>query len=67
MRDRGGGVERDELERIFDPFYTTKPGGMGMGLSINRTILEAHGGRIWAENNADGPGCTFCFTLPVEG
>ena len=64
VRDRASGVGRDELERIFDPFYTTKPGGMGMGLSINRTILEAHGGRIWAENNADGPGCTFCFTLP---
>ena len=65
VRDRGSGLESEERVRVFEPFYTTKPTGLGMGLSINRTILEAHGGRIWAENNADGPGCTFFFTLPI--
>ena len=66
VRDHGSELGSEELERVFDPFYTTKPAGMGMGLSINRTILEAHGGRIWAENNTEGPGCTFCFRLPAE-
>jgi signal transduction histidine kinase len=49
---------------VFDAFYTTKPGGMGMGLSICRSIIEATGGRIWALRNV-GPGATFQFTLPV--
>ena len=65
IQDSGIGLNRDESARIFDAFYTTKPTGMGMGLSISRSILEAHGGRIWATAN-DGPGTTFHFTLPKE-
>jgi PAS domain S-box-containing protein len=65
VRDRGIGLGRDKLEKIFQPFYTTKQDGLGMGLSISRSIIEAHGGRLWAENNLDG-GATFYFTLPVS-
>jgi two-component system sensor kinase FixL len=65
MRDRGTGLTVDKLDRIFQPFYTTKRDGLGMGLSISRSIIEAHGGRLWAENNLDR-GATFYFTLPLE-
>jgi signal transduction histidine kinase len=51
--------------RIFEPFYTTKAEGIGMGLNISRSIIEAHGGRLWAVAN-EGPGSTFYFTLPID-
>jgi len=62
VRDHGTGLTSDELARIFQPFYTTKREGLGMGLPISRSIIEAHGGRLWAENNADR-GATFHFTV----
>jgi PAS domain S-box-containing protein len=62
VRDSGPGLSSQDLERIFDAFNTTKPGGLGMGLSICRTIIEAHGGRLWAA--AQSQGATFQFTLP---
>jgi signal transduction histidine kinase len=61
--DSGHGLEPAKLPRLFDPFYTTKPNGMGMGLSISRKIIEAHHGRIWAEDNASG-GAVFRISLP---
>jgi two-component system sensor kinase FixL len=66
VRDSGAGLTSDNLDKIFQPFFTTKREGLGMGLSISRSIIEAHGGRLWAENN-DGRGATFHFTIPVAG
>ena len=63
IRDRGRGIEPEELPRVFDSFYSTKHAGMGLGLSIARTIVEAHGGRIWAESRA-GAGTIFFVELP---
>jgi PAS domain S-box len=63
VEDSGTGLDPNTIERIFDPFYTTKPSGMGMGLSISRSILQQHGGRLWAAPH-DGPGTSFHFTLP---
>jgi len=63
VKDSGPGIDPNTLDKIFDPFYTTKPGGMGMGLSISRSILQAHGGRLWAAAK-DGPGTIFHFSLP---
>ena len=65
VRDSGLGIDRADLERVFQPFYSTKAEGMGMGLAISRSIVEAHGGRLEAANNPDG-GATFSFTLPVS-
>jgi two-component system sensor kinase FixL len=63
VADSGGGIADDVLDKLFQPFMTTKPQGMGVGLSISRSIVEAHGGRIWAEANPHG-GTIFRFTLP---
>ena len=65
VRDEGTGFHEADLDALFAPFRTTKPEGLGMGLAISRTIVEAHGGKIWAENNPDR-GVTVHFTLPVE-
>jgi signal transduction histidine kinase len=65
VRDMGAGLPPEHLERLFEPYFTTKPGGTGMGLPICRSTVEAHGGRIRAENNEQG-GATFEFFLPAN-
>jgi PAS domain S-box-containing protein len=64
VQDAGTGFKPEQMNRLFEAFYTTKPQGMGMGLAISRSIIEAHGGRLWAEAN-QGPGATFLFSLPA--
>jgi signal transduction histidine kinase len=64
VRDSGAGISEEHLPHIFDAFYTTKTGGLGMGLAIGRSIIEAHGGRIWATSEP-AQGSTFQFTLPA--
>jgi len=66
VEDSGVGIDADDVERMFEPLYTTKPGGLGMGLAIARTIVQAHGGQLRASNNRTG-GATFGFTVPVDG
>jgi signal transduction histidine kinase len=66
VQDSGPGLNPDGFDRLFDAFYTTKTGGMGMGLTVCRSIVEQHGGFIRAPRKA-GPGATIQFTLPVEG
>jgi signal transduction histidine kinase len=65
VRDSGMGVDRQTRDKIFDAFYTTKSGGMGIGLSVSRSIIERHHGRLWVEPN-DGPGATFGFSIPLH-
>jgi signal transduction histidine kinase len=66
VQDSGPGLDLNSLEHLFDAFYTTKPHGLGMGLSISRSIIEAHGGRLWAAANVPC-GAAFHFTLPIGG
>jgi two-component system sensor kinase FixL len=63
ISDTGSGIADETLPRLFEPFMTTKKEGMGVGLSICKTIVESHGGAIWARNNPNA-GATFAFTLP---
>jgi C4-dicarboxylate-specific signal transduction histidine kinase len=65
--DSGPGLKPEEMEQLMHPFFTTKPEGLGLGLPISQSIVEAHGGRLWATVNLDSPGMTFHFTLPVAG
>ena len=60
VRDAGVGLDAQSMDKLFDAFYTTKSDGMGIGLSVSRSIIERHHGRLWAEPN-DGPGATFRF------
>jgi signal transduction histidine kinase len=64
VQDTGVGVAADQLDQLFSAFFTTKPGGMGMGLSISRSIVEAHGGRLWATRN-EPHGAVFALSLPI--
>jgi len=66
VRDSGPGLDPANFDRLFDPFYTTKPQGLGMGLAISRSIIEAHGGRLWVTPNTPS-GAVFQFTLPISG
>jgi signal transduction histidine kinase len=63
VADSGPEVRPEMMNRMFDPFFTTKPDGMGMGLPVSRSIVEAHGGRLWAEPNVGGNGLSMRFTL----
>jgi signal transduction histidine kinase len=65
VSDTGVGLPRGEMDQIFSAFFTTKPHGSGMGLAISRSIVESHGGRLWATAN-NGRGATFHFTLPTH-
>jgi PAS domain S-box-containing protein len=65
VRDVGVGLEPHVMDKLFQAFYTTKSSGMGIGLSVSRTIIEKHGGRLWGEPN-DGPGATFAFSIPRD-
>ena len=64
VKDSGPGLDKGAIERVFESFYTTKPSGLGVGLSICRSIIEAHGGRLWASTNAPR-GAIFQFTVPA--
>ena len=63
VKDLGVGIDKHAAEHVFDPFFNTKSGGMGMGLAICRSILSAHGGRLWFERTQDR-GMTFLFSVP---
>ena len=65
VSDSGAGVPPQQSDQIFEAFFTTKDHGIGMGLSISRTIVESHGGRLWAADHTSS-GAKFCFTLPAK-
>jgi signal transduction histidine kinase len=65
VQDAGVGLDPQSMDRLFEAFYTTKSNGMGIGLSVSRSIIERHQGRLWAAPN-DGPGATFSFSIPCS-
>jgi signal transduction histidine kinase len=65
VKDTGSGIDPEIMSRLFTKFTTKSQTGTGLGLFISKSIIEAHGGRIWAENNKDGKGATFTFRLPL--
>jgi signal transduction histidine kinase len=66
VKDNGQGIDPDMLPKLFSKFATKSFSGTGLGLFISKSIVEAHGGRIWAKNNSDGKGATFSFTIPID-
>ncbi len=66
VKDSGAGIDPEILPRLFTKFATKSDKGTGLGLFISKSIIEAHGGKIWAENNSDGKGATFAFSLPID-
>jgi signal transduction histidine kinase len=66
IKDTGTGIDSDIMPHLFTKFVSKSPVGTGLGLFISKSIVQAHGGRIWAENNHDGKGATFRFSLPIE-
>ncbi len=66
VQDVGVGLQPDEIDKLFEAFYTTKASGMGIGLYVSRSIIETHGGRIWATQNSTGTGATFFFSIPLD-
>lgn len=65
IRDTGKGIDSEILPRLFTKFATNSPSGTGLGLYLTKSIVEGHGGKIWAENNSNGNGATFRFTIPI--
>jgi signal transduction histidine kinase len=66
VKDTGSGIHPDILPRLFSKFVSKSFQGTGLGLFISKSIIEAHGGKVWAENNLDGKGATFTFSLPID-
>ncbi|MBD0360004.1 MAG: HAMP domain-containing histidine kinase, partial [Nitrososphaeraceae archaeon] len=66
IKDTGSGIDSNILPRLFERFASKSYKGTGLGLFISKSIIEAHGGKIWAENNSDGKGATFAFSLPIN-
>ena len=66
VRDSGSGLDSESVAHMFDTFFTTKASGMGMGLSISRSIIEAHSGRLWASLDRTAQGAAFHFSLPAQ-
>jgi signal transduction histidine kinase len=66
VKDEGPGIDPSIMPRLFTKFASKSDKGTGLGLYISKSIVEAHGGKIWAENNSDGRGATFTFTLPIQ-
>lgn len=66
VKDNGKGIHQEIIHRLFTKFATKSDSGTGLGLYISKGIIEAHGGKLWAENNKDGKGATFSFSLPLS-